>query len=413
MNKNTEATPWLPRRELGVGNGRGEVGGGSRVREPDDRTVDVDSRGAVGSRPTCGRVEARQQIGPGGRQVEDDDLIDLPRVESRGDGLLGPQTELRIPQRAVRLGMPGVGQGGEIPEYVEEIAPIAQGVDQGRVLGGGILARMTVAHQVHKPLGLRVVGARLPIDEAEEPLAGGPEKVVAAVVCRVVQRGHVGRTLQHRSQGLARVRAEVHNRLAGVEALDKQQVGVGLQELPGRRRRGCDVDAQDAITRVGVVDDVERTVAGSHDRSVVDDRRSGDTNKRAISRAGHGPRLELGEREAVGSRHRDTGGTEIRRALEVDQRWPERILRWRGVVNSHGLHAGGAADREIGELGRKVHAQVMRQPGVGGIQEDEPGGLAIGLPFVQWQAHRLGGEIDLDGALLGQVVPGQQTTHLS
>jgi hypothetical protein len=179
MNKNTEATPWLPRRELGVGNGRGEVGGGSRVREPDDRTVDVDSRGAVGSRPTCGRVEARQQIGPGGRQVEDDDLIDLPRVESRGDGLLGPQTELRIPQRAVRLGMPGVGQGGEIPEYVEEIAPIAQGVDQGRV----------------------------------------------------VQRGHVGRTLQHRSQGLARVRAEVHNRLAGVEALDKQQVGVGLQQL--------------------------------------------------------------------------------------------------------------------------------------------------------------------------------------
>ncbi|TMD76151.1 MAG: hypothetical protein E6I97_11935, partial [Chloroflexi bacterium] len=94
---------------------------------------------------------------------------------------------------------------------------------------------------MHKPLGLLVVGTRLPVDEAKEPLAGGPQKVVAAVVRCFVQRGHVGRTLQHRGQGLAGVRAEVHNRLACVEALDKQQVGVGLQELSGRRRRGCDV----------------------------------------------------------------------------------------------------------------------------------------------------------------------------
>src|SRR5439155_10242210 len=81
---------------------------------------------------------------------------------------------------------------------------------------------MTVTDQVHKPLGLRVGGARLPIDEAEEPLAGGPQKVVAAIVRRFVQRGHVGRTLQHSGQGLTRVCAEVENRLAGVEALDKR-----------------------------------------------------------------------------------------------------------------------------------------------------------------------------------------------
>src|SRR5260370_29149247 len=135
MNKTTEATPWLPRRELGVGDGRGEVGGGSRVGEPDDRTVDVDSYGAVGSSPTCGRVEARHQIGPGGRQVEDDDLIDLPRVKPRVDSLLGPQAELRVPQRAVRVGMPAVGQGGEILEYFEEVSPIAHGVDHGTVPG--------------------------------------------------------------------------------------------------------------------------------------------------------------------------------------------------------------------------------------------------------------------------------------
>ena len=81
---------------------------------------------------------------------------------------------------------------------------------------------------MHEPLGLRVVGARLPVDEAEEPLAGGPQEVVAAVERRVVQRGHIGRPLQHRGQGLTGVCAEVHNRLAGVEALDEQHVDSGL-----------------------------------------------------------------------------------------------------------------------------------------------------------------------------------------
>src|SRR5205807_10140118 len=144
------------------------------------------------------------------------------------------------------------------------------------------------------------------------------QKVVAAIVCRFVQRGHIGRTLQHRGKRLTRVRTEVKDRLAGVEALDKQQVDVRLQELSGRRRRGGDVDAQDPITRVGVVDDVERPVAGGHDGSVVDDGRSSYLNEGAVSWACHGTRLELGEREAIRSWHRDPGGTEIGRALEVD-----------------------------------------------------------------------------------------------
>ena len=55
----------------------------------------------------------------------------------------------------------------------------------------------------------------------------------------------------------------------------------------------------------------------------------------------------------------------------------------------------------------------MRQANVRGIQEDEPGSLAIRLPFVQWQAYRLVAEIHLYGALFGQVVPRQQTTELS
>ncbi|TMC87606.1 MAG: hypothetical protein E6J22_17220 [Chloroflexi bacterium] len=134
-NGSTEATPCLPWRELRVRDGRGKIGGRSLVSEPDDRTVDVDSCGAIRSGRPCGWVEARQQIGPRGRQVEDDDLVDLPRVESLVHRFLRPQAELRIPQRAVRVGMPGVAQGGEIPEHIEQVAPIAQGVDQSRVLG--------------------------------------------------------------------------------------------------------------------------------------------------------------------------------------------------------------------------------------------------------------------------------------
>src|SRR5260370_18233574 len=41
MNKNTEATPWLPRRQLRAGGGRGAAGGGDRLCEPDDPPVYV------------------------------------------------------------------------------------------------------------------------------------------------------------------------------------------------------------------------------------------------------------------------------------------------------------------------------------------------------------------------------------
>ncbi|MFL5586483.1 MAG: hypothetical protein ACJ8DI_02355 [Ktedonobacteraceae bacterium] len=107
-NKHTEGITWLPRRELGVGDWSGKIGGRSLGSEPDDCTVDVDPCGSVRSGLAGGRVDARQQVGPSGRQVEDDVLIDLPRVESRFHRLVGPQTELRVPQRAVRVGMPGV-----------------------------------------------------------------------------------------------------------------------------------------------------------------------------------------------------------------------------------------------------------------------------------------------------------------
>src|SRR5437588_6454693 len=92
---------YLPGWELGVGDWSGKIGGWSLGSEPDDCTVDVDPCGSVRSGLASGRVDTRQQVWPRGRQVEDDVLIDLPRVESRFHRLVSPQTKLRVPQRAV------------------------------------------------------------------------------------------------------------------------------------------------------------------------------------------------------------------------------------------------------------------------------------------------------------------------
>src|SRR5713226_3187953 len=88
----------LPGRELRVGDRVGEVGRRGLVDEADHGAVDVDSRGAVG-----GTAGAGDQVGPGGREVEDLHLVDLALVEPFLDRLLRPLAELGIPERAVRL----------------------------------------------------------------------------------------------------------------------------------------------------------------------------------------------------------------------------------------------------------------------------------------------------------------------
>src|SRR5579859_1926998 len=85
---------WLAWRELGVGGGRGEVGGGSLRGEADDGAVDVNPDRAVRGGLASGRVDAGEQVGPGGGQVKHDILVDLPRVEPFGDRLGGPQAQL-------------------------------------------------------------------------------------------------------------------------------------------------------------------------------------------------------------------------------------------------------------------------------------------------------------------------------
>jgi len=118
---------------------RGQVGGRRLGGVPDDRAVDVDAVSAVRGGLTGGRVDTGQQVVPGGGQVEHDVLVDLPLVQPCGDRLGGPQAQLRVPQRAIGVGVPGIGQGREVTEHLEEVAAKAQGVDQGGIASRGVL----------------------------------------------------------------------------------------------------------------------------------------------------------------------------------------------------------------------------------------------------------------------------------
>ncbi len=170
------------------------------------------------------------------------------------------------------------------------------------------------------------------------------------------------------------------------------------------------MDAQDPVPGVGVVHHVERAVAGGHDRRVVDDVRPGDLDERAVPGSGHRARLEVGQREPVRPRCRDAGGAEVRRAGEVYHGRAEPVLLRRGAVEGDRLHRGRVADRDVGQLGRVVHAQVVGQPDIGGVQQDVPD--LLGVRGARVRAHRLGAEINLEGAFQGQVIPGQQPAEL-
>src|SRR5258708_28870153 len=116
---------------------------------------------------------------------------------------------------------------------------------------------MPVKNDVLEPLRLRVVRASLAVDETEQPLASRAEEVVATVVCGVGERGYVYGALQDRGQRVARLGAEVQDRLAGVETLHQQQVDPGIEELAGRRR-GSDVNPEHPVCGVCVGSHVKR-----------------------------------------------------------------------------------------------------------------------------------------------------------
>src|SRR5207247_9070371 len=101
-------------------------------------------------------------------------------------------------------------------------------VDERGVACAGVFCRMAVLDEVDEALRLRVMRAGLAVDEAEQALAGGAEEVVTAVVGGPIERRHVGRALESRGQRLAGVGGDVDDGLAGVAALDEEQVAPRL-----------------------------------------------------------------------------------------------------------------------------------------------------------------------------------------
>jgi hypothetical protein len=99
--------------------------------------------------------------------------------------------------------------------------------------------------------------------------------------------------------------------------------------------------------------------------------------------------------------------------LEVDHRLAEAVLLGGWGVEGDGLHAGRAADGQVGQLGGEVDAVVVRQPLIGGVQQHEPDRLAVRGALVQGQAYGLLAEVDLDDAGHGQVVAAEQPAQLA
>ena len=305
--------------------GVGEIGPGGLAREADHRAVDVDADRPVRRGLARRGVDTGQQVGTGGSKVEDPHLVDLPLVQPLLDGLLGPQAELCIPQRAVGLRVTRVPLRREVAEHVQQVAAVAQRVDQAGVARAGVLGDVAVLGQVNEALRLPVVRPGLSVDEAEQPLASGAEEVVTAVVGGLVERRHVCRTLQDGGQRLACVGRDVDDRLSSVEPLHDQEVDPRFGEATGRGR-ARHMDPEGTIGRVGVVDHVERAVTRRNDRRAVDRLRAGDADERAVPLARDGARLELREREPIGSRLGDPSRAEIGSTLEVDDRLTEPVL---------------------------------------------------------------------------------------
>ena len=138
------------------------------------------------------------------------------------------------------------------------------------------------------------------------------------------------------------------------------------------------MDTEDTVTRVRVVDDVERPVAGRDDRCAVHRRRALDPDERAVAGAGDSAGLEVRQREAGGAGLGDPGRAEVRRTLEVDERLSELVLVGRRRIQRHGLDAIRATDADVPELGRVVDAQIVGDPLIRGVDEDVPDG------FTRW-----------------------------
>ena len=177
------------------------------------------------------------------------------------------------------------------------------------------------------------------------------------------------------------------------------------------------MDAEHAVAGIRVVCDVERPVTGRDDRCAVHGVGAFDADERAVARASDCTRLEVRERETSRPRLRDPCRAEVRCSLEVDDRLAELVLVGRGRLEPDRLHGLRVADREVAELRRVVHAEVVRDSLIGGVEQDIPDllllrGAFVGDTLVERQADRLLAQVDLERAFLGQVVSRQDALEL-
>ena len=188
-----------------------------------------------------------------------------------------------------------------------------------------------------------------------------PRKSSPPLVAAWSSAGDVGRALEHRGQRLAGVRAQVDDRLPGVEALDEQQVNPRLRELAGRRR-ATEMDAEHPVAGVRVVGDVERPVADRDDRGAVDDRRALEADERAVARSGDRTGLSLSSGNPLGPGVATRVGLKSGAPAKSDDPGPEVVVARRRVLELDRLHAIRASDPDVRELRRIVDAEVVRQP---------------------------------------------------
>jgi hypothetical protein len=165
-----------------------------------------------------------QQAGLAVGQVEDLVLVDLALVQAFLDCLGGPQAELGVPQRAVGVGVPRVGEGREVPEHVQDVAAVAQGVDERRVFWLALSdIRLSLASCTN-PWAFGLLTPVCPLTKPNSRSRAEPRKSSPPLNEASFSAGTYVARSSTAVSGWPGVGGQVHDRLAGVEALGDQHV---------------------------------------------------------------------------------------------------------------------------------------------------------------------------------------------
>ena len=120
----------LARWKLRIWSRRSQIRFGRHIGEANYCAIYVDALSSI-----CRAAGTCQQVRPWISQVEHNVLVDLACIQSSGHRVIGLLAQLCVPERAVCLRMARVGFAGEIAKDIQQIAAIAQGVDQRDIVG--------------------------------------------------------------------------------------------------------------------------------------------------------------------------------------------------------------------------------------------------------------------------------------